>query len=535
MTKKKKPLLGVQSVERYKEAYYVHDVVLLETFEAFCSDVFANSDYEVQQETRTLLCEMHRRKGMFEDVEKLASEGIRAAEERHDLSYHSFFLGEIGHCFLMAREADKAEHYFTTMLSYGLILDRLDVVGLAYYYLAVVARFRSDHDKQMNLINDSISFLRQSGEKGIDLLPGPLLALANWLLEYDELDMNLKLLLEVEQLLKLRPNKHYELALSCYLASYYLAIVDIDNATHWSEHAIQLVTELEARTKTLMTLSSLANCRIVTKQYQSALQLLLDSLPHANEYQVGLQYARIAAVMCLMEDYERSIEYVNLAFEHGVQSPEGIQEIQLTLAKCYHALGRFEEASNEFILALARKLDYRKSLKRKTIRQYAEGQVISQRELAERLSAEQIKHLEQQLSSTSLQLVAQSESLNRIVTDIEQLLKPIPLDSHDNITLLRKRLREIPCDSVNWELFDKQFVQAYPLLIKKLSDNNPALTETELRICYCLSIGLKSAQIGQLLCMSERTVETHRLHIRKKLSLATNVNLHVYFQTLNVK
>jgi DNA-binding NarL/FixJ family response regulator len=42
----------------------------------------------------------------------------------------------------------------------------------------------------------------------------------------------------------------------------------------------------------------------------------------------------------------------------------------------------------------------------------------------------------------------------------------------------------------------------------------------ELKVCALPKLKLTSADIGKLLCISERSVEGHRYHIRKKMRLA---------------
>jgi DNA-binding CsgD family transcriptional regulator len=48
----------------------------------------------------------------------------------------------------------------------------------------------------------------------------------------------------------------------------------------------------------------------------------------------------------------------------------------------------------------------------------------------------------------------------------------------------------------------------------------------EIKICALLKLKLTTADIAKLLCLSERSVEGHRLHIRRKMGLAQREELH---------
>ncbi len=52
-----------------------------------------------------------------------------------------------------------------------------------------------------------------------------------------------------------------------------------------------------------------------------------------------------------------------------------------------------------------------------------------------------------------------------------------------------------------------------------LMKNYPQLTSTEIKVCCLIRLGLSSKEIADELCVSKRTIDNHREHIRKKLQL----------------
>lgn len=66
-----------------------------------------------------------------------------------------------------------------------------------------------------------------------------------------------------------------------------------------------------------------------------------------------------------------------------------------------------------------------------------------------------------------------------------------------------------------------------------LRQTYPALTDAELQIVSFLRIGYSTSAIATACCISERTVENHRLRIRRKLALPKDEPLPEYLQMLD--
>lgn len=63
---------------------------------------------------------------------------------------------------------------------------------------------------------------------------------------------------------------------------------------------------------------------------------------------------------------------------------------------------------------------------------------------------------------------------------------------------------------------------------QKNSQDETPLSEREIQIIKLLSDGLSSKQIGEKLCISARTVESHKSNILEKLNLKTNADIIKY-------
>jgi DNA-binding CsgD family transcriptional regulator len=141
----------------------------------------------------------------------------------------------------------------------------------------------------------------------------------------------------------------------------------------------------------------------------------------------------------------------------------------------------------------------------------------------QRMKGEQV---ERELGNTTLQLLAQTELLRDLRNDLLKIARKIP-PSEPASRELRDRIKNLPCESVDWEKFDRQFKAVHPDFIRTLTERAPDLTATEVRICTMLRMNLKSQEMAQIFCISEAGVEFHRANIRRKLGLKREEKLPI--------
>lgn len=86
--------------------------------------------------------------------------------------------------------------------------------------------------------------------------------------------------------------------------------------------------------------------------------------------------------------------------------------------------------------------------------------------------------------------------------------------------------------SMDWRDFDVQFNELDFDFAHKIYHTYDNLTMAEYRICQLIKINLKNKEIGDVLGLSIRTVETHRLNIRKKMRLKKGENLSLIINSM---
>jgi DNA-binding CsgD family transcriptional regulator len=140
-----------------------------------------------------------------------------------------------------------------------------------------------------------------------------------------------------------------------------------------------------------------------------------------------------------------------------------------------------------------------------------------QRRERERLEFE-LAAKQQELTAVALQIAKQNETLGKLTEQLRTLPAGGTEEKGKATSILREidRLRSNDSD---WKMFETQFDTIHTGFNAKLLEQYPSLTPKEVRICALMKLNLSSKDIANTLAISQRTVEVHRLQIRKKMKL----------------
>ncbi len=147
----------------------------------------------------------------------------------------------------------------------------------------------------------------------------------------------------------------------------------------------------------------------------------------------------------------------------------------------------------------------------------------------EKLEAEiALKNAE--LASQSLHLVQKGDVISRVKEDLVRQLRSSGTAT-GNAPELKKMVRVLSEEErVNgdWESFAIHFDKTHGDFLQCLKAKHPLLTPGELKLSAYLRLNMTSKDIAALLNISVRGVELSRYRLRKKLGIATEVNLFDY-------
>jgi ligand-binding sensor domain-containing protein/DNA-binding CsgD family transcriptional regulator len=143
----------------------------------------------------------------------------------------------------------------------------------------------------------------------------------------------------------------------------------------------------------------------------------------------------------------------------------------------------------------------------------------------EKLEAE-INHKNTQLASTAMHLVQKGELLGKVKEQMLKLKKHSDIDKDaDELKKIIKRISEEDKMDQQWEQFSVHFDTVHSDFLSHIKTKYPHLTPNELKLCAYLRMNLSTKEMAQLMNISVRGVEISRYRLRKKLKVATEMNL----------
>jgi len=132
-----------------------------------------------------------------------------------------------------------------------------------------------------------------------------------------------------------------------------------------------------------------------------------------------------------------------------------------------------------------------------------------------------------ELATITMHLVERGGILTNFKQALLGMVKKIKIpDAEYEFRSVFKLLNEIEKNADDWNHFAIYFDQVHNNFLTIIKTKFPELSSTDLKLCAYLRLNLSSKEIAQLMNISLKGVEISRYRIRKKLNLATEINLY---------
>lgn len=311
---------------------------------------------------------------------------------------------------------------------------------------------------------------------------------------------------------------------------------DFEKAQMYAEKASQLKEATGAATASpTLALIWQAHSKLEMGQFEEGLQYATEAVSCASKEQnVAMlmnAYMLLGNAQLECGHLEEALESLQIPLNRLDQQSDGTRlTLYRLLAQTYKALDRKAEAFDICYKLWELQADFDNRTREALLRYHKalEEKVYAQKTAMLNMRTAQ---MERELAMSATQLVAQVDLLGRFRNDLREIVRQAKSDD-PALKQVKDKLKELPCEQIDWVNFDAQFSSVHPEFKSKLSEKHPDLTRAETKICALTRMKLTSEEIGRLLCLSDRTVQTHRLNIRKKLGLRTEQNLGAYLADL---
>ena len=152
----------------------------------------------------------------------------------------------------------------------------------------------------------------------------------------------------------------------------------------------------------------------------------------------------------------------------------------------------------------------------------------------------ELKHKVSDLADYNINLTRKNDMLQELDQQMCDLSESVRRE--DAKARITKKIKDIRHDikmnmeeDDNWDKFEQNFNIVYDDFMMKLDQKYPDLKLIDKKLCAYLRMGLSSKEMAQLLNTSERSIETARYRLRKKLGLGSGENLGEFIKILNTK
>lgn len=151
-----------------------------------------------------------------------------------------------------------------------------------------------------------------------------------------------------------------------------------------------------------------------------------------------------------------------------------------------------------------------------------QAHVLQQRETDEQRLRDELEFKRQELIKLSLNVTEREHLLNRL-RELASRLEPGEHQTPEQIREIRSLLNNMQ-DNGKTEL-NRQIYEINHSFVFQLKSRFPKLSEDDIRLASLLLLDLSSKEIADILCIEAKSVDMKRYRLKKKLEIASDVDL----------
>lgn len=145
-------------------------------------------------------------------------------------------------------------------------------------------------------------------------------------------------------------------------------------------------------------------------------------------------------------------------------------------------------------------------------------------------AARELNDNQRSLTAITLEKIKTNQTIDEVIQKVRQVLLSISARDKENQLHLKSIVAKLSSldNDVNWNEFQMYFGKVHPGFYQRLEEAHSELTPKDRRLCALIALGLSTKEIASLTFREVRSVETSRNRLRKKMQIASDVNLEDY-------
>lgn len=139
----------------------------------------------------------------------------------------------------------------------------------------------------------------------------------------------------------------------------------------------------------------------------------------------------------------------------------------------------------------------------------------------------------QELASKTMHLLNRKQLIYKLEEPLNNILSTTTNEqSKTEILRIKKMLKEDTALEDDWHQFSVHFDEVNNKFLKKIKQQYPQLTTSDLKLCAYLKMNLSTKELAPLLNISIRGVETGRYRLRRKLNIDGSIDLYEFMNSI---
>ena len=150
-----------------------------------------------------------------------------------------------------------------------------------------------------------------------------------------------------------------------------------------------------------------------------------------------------------------------------------------------------------------------------------EIKLIKESEEKKLLRAE-LKYKNREIASKKLNSVSNRDFITKILKSLSELS-----DQDGKLDSIKKTCENQINNFSTWEEYLSSYEKSNPNFMSAINKQSDILSQTEIRVCTLIHLGMDNYEIAELMSISKRSIEQHRYRIKKKLDIDLNLNEYI--------
>ncbi len=313
------------------------------------------------------------------------------------------------------------------------------------------------------------------------------------------------------------------------IGNYYQQTNNYDSAVYYLDNSLQLSREIN---QSKVIKESLGLLYLLNKEQNNLLRSL-DYLEQYKSYSDILSTTKAYEKMAILEAKYKTAEKENtiIQLKYKEAQSEWRQNLLTIIIISIILL--------VIITGVAIIIKRKKEMEIATQKQQL---LISQKKLAETEVEQQkikqiemehdIEHKARQLSSHALHMMQKSKMLQEVKENLDESIKKARPEYKSELRSISRLIEQNMKTEKEWELFKMYFEQVNSDFYSNLKNHNSELSQTDIRMCSLLKLGLNLKETASILNVAPNTVKNARYRVKQKLGLGADDSLTTFINNM---